>query len=67
MRPIETYIDVQVIEDPQIIKQVESPNNKAFIRLTSRDGKVTMDLTLNVCGMIGGMAEGTAKRLGYKW
>lgn len=67
MRPIETAVDIKVIEDPAIIKEVKSPYDKAFIRITSLDGKVTMDLTLNVCGMIGGMAEGTAKRLGYKW
>jgi len=67
MQPIETAVDIKVIEDPLMIKQVQSPSDKAFIRITSLDGKVTMDLTLNVCGMIGGMAEGTAKRLGYKW
>jgi len=67
MRPIETLVDVKVIEDPSVIKEVKSPADKAFIRITSLDGKITIDLTLNVCGMIGGMAEGTAKRLGYKW
>ena len=60
-------VDIKVIEDHLVIKQVQSPNDKAFIRLTSADGKVTIDLTLNICGMIGGVAEGTAKRLGYKW
>ena len=67
MRPIETAVNILIIENPSIIKEVKSPADKAFIRITSLDGKVTMDLTLNVCGMIGGMAEGTAKRLGYKW
>lgn len=67
MRPVETMVEILVIDTPKEIEEALSPDDKAFLRITSEDGKVIMNLTLNICGMIGGIAEGTAKRLGYKW
>jgi hypothetical protein len=64
---VNTMLDIKIIEDPAEIAAGGSPLGKAFMRITSEDGKTTMDITLNLAGMMGGIAEGTAKRLGYAW
>lgn len=60
-------VDVLIIEDPEEIKRVGSPHGKAFLRLRSHDGTIVLDITLNIGGMIGGVAKGVAERLRYKW
>lgn len=56
--------NLQIIEDPDMIRDAKSPKGKAFIRVEFEDGqKVAMTLTL--AEMIGGAAQGVQRRLGY--
>lgn len=63
---VQTSVEVHVIDDLERIRHAKSPKDKAFIRIILEDG-TQIDLSLNICGMIGGIAKGAAERLGYDW
>jgi hypothetical protein len=56
--------DVRVIEDKAEIKRLQSPKEKAFLRVTFMDG-TQVDMSLNLAEMIGGISKGVQLRLGY--
>jgi hypothetical protein len=70
MKRVNGNVGASVVEPIEAVTTTDSPRGKAFIRLslTDEDGRdVVVSMTLNVLGMLGGMAEGTAERFGYPW
>jgi hypothetical protein len=61
---VQGTVKVEVVDDPAEIAVGHSPLGKPFIRLTAPDG-TTIDLTLNLAEMIGGIGRGANQRFGY--
>lgn len=57
-------VSIFIIEDPEEIEKQESPAGKAFLRAKFHDGTV-VDMSLTLAELLGAVAMGTSKRLGY--
>ena len=70
MKRVNATAAATVVEPVDAVTESDSPRGKAYIRVTAKDEKgndVIVNFTLNVLGMLGGMAKGPAARFGYKW
>jgi hypothetical protein len=65
MKRVNGLADVSVVEFDEEIRRHQSPAGKAFLRVIFEDGTEVL-VTLTLAEMIGGVAAGTAKRLGYR-
>jgi hypothetical protein len=70
MKRVNGMLDMRIVQPHEAKQESDSPQGKAYLELKGMDtdgNPVTMNVTLNIGGMVGGAAKGTAERFGYPW
>jgi hypothetical protein len=62
---VHAVADIRLITNNAEYQREQSPNGKAYLMVVFPDG-TKFNMTLNLAQMIGGVAKGSAIRLGYQ-